>query len=223
MSTKLNKNNIKCAVFDLDGTLLNTVKTINYYLNYALSLHGLSLISEEDTMSFVGNGAVKLVERTLNRVGGDFSLFDSLYKTYNDAYNSDPYYLTGPYEGIVNLLSELKNRGIRLGVLSNKPDFAVKAAVDHFFPDTFDVVYGARDDVALKPAPDGIYEILKDLGLSAEEIIYVGDSEVDVLTAKNAGIENGIFFTFGFRTRETLISAGAENLCYIPSEVLDFI
>ena len=216
-------NKIKCAVFDLDGTLLNTIKTINYYLNLALSTYGLGSVSEEDTMRFVGDGAVKLIERALDCVGADSSLFDSVYKTYNDAYNASPYYLTEVYEGIPELLSALKGRGIRLAVLSNKPAFAVKATVGKFLPDTFDIVRGGVDGVPLKPSPDSLFAILNELCISPDETAYIGDSEPDVFTAKNAGIKNAIFVTFGFRTREQLISAGAEILCNNPLEILNFI
>ena len=218
-----NSKKIKCAVFDLDGTLLNTIKTIKYYLNFALSEQGLSSVSEQDTMSFVGNGAVKLIERALEKVGGDMSLFDSVYKTYNTAYNGSPYYLTEVYEGIGQLLTALKERDIKLAVLSNKPDFAVKVATEHFFPNTFDLVLGGREGVPLKPCPDGLFEILGRIGVRVEEICYIGDSEPDVMTAKNADIKNAFFLTHGFRTREQLIAAGAEILCDNPLDILNLI
>lgn len=223
MTTELNKTQIKCAVFDLDGTLLNTIKTINYYLNYALSECGLSPISEADTMAFVGNGAVKLIERTLNSVGGDASLFDLLFKIYNDSYDAKPYYLTAPYEGITELLSALKAQGIKLAVLSNKPDFATKAAVKHFFGECFDLVFGGRENVPLKPCPDALFDIMKEMNVTPEQTAYIGDSEPDVLTAKNAGIKNAFFLTHGFRTREQLLSAGAETLFDNPLDILEHI
>ena len=223
MTTKLNKNNIKCAVFDLDGTLLNTIKTINYYLNLTLSTYGLGSVSEEDTMRFVGDGATKLVERALDRVGADSSLFDSVYKTYNEAYNSSPYYLTEVYEGIPELLSTLKGKGIRLAVLSNKPDFAVKATIGKFLPDTFHIVRGGVDGVPLKPSPDALFEILREFGFTPDETAYIGDSEPDVLTAQNAGIKNGIFVTYGFRTADQLRSVGAEILVHKAFDIIDYI
>ena len=223
MTTKLDKNKVKCAVFDLDGTLLNTIKTITYYLNFSLSECGLPSVSEADTMAFVGNGAVKLIRRALARVGADEELFDKVYKIYNDAYNSSPYYLTEVYPGIMELLSALKTRGIKLAVLSNKPDFAVKAAVSHFFPNTFDLVLGARENVPLKPSPDGLFEIMESLGVKADEVAYIGDSEPDVFTAKNAGLNSAFFLTHGFRTRDQLVNAGAELLFDNPLEILNHI
>ena len=223
MTTKLDKDTIKCAVFDLDGTLLNTIKTINYYLNLALSTYGLGSVSEEDTMRFVGDGATKLIERALDRVGADSSLFDSVYKTYNEAYNSSPYYLTEVYEGIPELLSTLKGKGIKLAVLSNKPDFAVKATIGKFLPDTFDIVRGGVDGVPLKPSPDALYEILREFGFTPDETAYIGDSEPDVLTAQNAGIKNGIFVSYGFRTADQLRSVGAEILVHKAFDIIDYI
>lgn len=223
MTTKLNKNNIKCAVFDLDGTLLNTIKTINYYLNLTLSTYGLGSVSEEDTMRFVGDGATKLIERALDRVGADSSLIDSVYKTYNESYNSSPYYLTQVYDGIPELLSTLKEKGIRLAVLSNKPDFAVKATIGKFLPDTFDIVRGGVDGVPLKPSPDALFEILREFGFTPDETAYIGDSEPDVLTAQNAGIKNGIFVTYGFRTADQLRSVGAEILVHKAFDIIDYI
>ena len=223
MTTKLNKDTIKCAIFDLDGTLLNTIKTINYYLNLTLSTYGLGSVSEEDTMRFVGDGATKLIERALDRVGADSSLFDSVYKTYNEAYNSSPYYLTEVYDGIPELLSTLKEKGIRLAVLSNKPDFAVKATIGKFLPDTFDIVRGGVDGVPLKPSPDALFEILREFGFTPDETAYIGDSEPDVLTAQNAGIKNGIFVTYGFRTADQLRSVGAEILVHKAFDIIDYI
>ena len=223
MSITIYKKHIKCAVFDLDGTLLNTIKTIHYYLNFALDTYGLGSVSRADTMKFVGDGAVKLIERALDSVGADKSHFDSVFKTYNDAYNASPYYLTEPYDGILELISKLKEKNITLAVLSNKPDFAVKATVEHFFGDSFSLVLGGRENIPLKPAPDSLLDLLSELQVGREEVIYVGDSEVDVLTARNAEITTSIAVTWGFRTQDQLVSAGAKNICHTPSEILNFI
>ena len=223
MSTKLNETQIKCAVFDLDGTLLNTIKTINYYLNFALAAHNFSSVSEEETMSFVGDGAVKLIERALNRVSADEGLFDAVYKTYNEAYNSSPYYLTEAYEGITEVLLALKKQGIKLAVLSNKPDFAVVATVTRFFPDIFDIVRGGRENVPLKPCPDALFEILRELAVTPDETAYIGDSEPDVATAKNAKVARCISVTWGFRTKAQLNIAGAEIFIDKPEEIIDYL
>ena len=224
MTTNIDKNTIKCAVFDLDGTLLNTIKTINYYLNFALNKNGLAAVSEDSCMAFVGDGAKKLIERALSEVGADVEeYFDSVFRDYNAAYDADPYYLTEIYPGVSELLDKLRPRGIKIAVLSNKPDFATRAAVSHFFGDSFSFVAGARDGVKLKPNPDALLSILDRLGASPSEAVYIGDSEPDVLTAKNAKVARSVLVTYGFRTRDQLTVAGAENLVDLPEEILNFI
>ena len=223
MTTTINKNAIKCAVFDLDGTLLNTIKTINYYLNFALSKHGLSSVREEDCMQFVGDGAKKLISRALDKVGADSSLFDSVYKLYNDAYNSSPFYLTEVYDGIFDALIVMKKKGIKLAVLSNKPDFAVRATVSKFFPNCFDVVRGGIEGIPLKPSPNSLFDILKQLGAAPAEAAYIGDSEPDVLTARSAEVGAAIFVSWGFRSACQLKEAGAKTIISTPDEILKII
>ena len=219
MSTIINKNNIKCAVFDLDGTLLNTLETIKYYLNTVLVAHGFSGITTEQCRSFVGDGAVKLVRRALAAVGADQSNFDSVFAEYNAAYNADPYYLTTCYEGVPEMLDALRQGGISLAVLSNKPDFATKAAIERFFPSTFSLVIGGREGKPLKPSPDSLYEIMDALSADPTTTAYVGDSEPDVIMAKNASVALGIFVSYGFRTAAQLAAAGAEIILSDPTAV----
>lgn len=224
MTSKLYKNKIKCAVFDLDGTLLNTIKTINYYLNTALRSFGLGEINEEDCMSFVGDGAVMLVRRALNKLDeGNEETFDRVYKEYNRLYDADPYYLTEPYEGVTELLRELRDSGFAIGVLSNKPDFATRAAVEHFFGDIFSFVAGGRAGIPLKPAPDALLSLLNDAGFSADETVYIGDSDQDILTGRNAGVTGTISVCWGFRSADHLASSGAECLVYSADEIKDMI
>ena len=220
MKTNIDKNAIKCAVFDLDGTLLNTIKTINYYLNFALNKNGLAAVSEDSCMAFVGDGAKKLIERALSEVGADVEeYFDSVFRDYNAAYDADPYYLTEIYPGVSELLDKLRHRGIKIAVLSNKPNFATRAAVSHFFGDSFSFVAGGREGVKLKPEPDALLSILHYLEVTQSETVYIGDSETDVLTAKNAEVARSIIVTYGFRTREQLTLAGAEILVDSPEQI----
>lgn len=224
MTTKLDKNKIKCAVFDLDGTLLNTIKTINFYLNSALNMNGLPSVDEDHCRSFVGDGAVKLIERALDFVGdANRASFKKTFDDYNKLYNSDPYYLTQPYEGIRDMLLCLKEREIKLAVLSNKPNFATKAAVEHFLPGMFDIVLGQRDGVALKPAPDALFSIMDELSVAKDETAYIGDAEPDVMTAKNASVALGVSVLWGFRNEAQLSSAGAEIFVHSPMQVVDLI
>ena len=218
------KNNIKCAVFDLDGTLLNTIKTINYYLNLALTKNGLDEINESQCMSFVGDGVHLLIQRALDSLGADNGEnFDKVFHDYNEAYNQNPYYLTEPYPGVLELISDLRSRGIRTAVLSNKPDFATKAAVAHFFPECFDLVLGGRENIPLKPSPDTLCHIMSELSVTKEQTLYVGDSEVDVRTVLTAKIEKAIFVTYGFRSRDQLLKAGAKLLSDNPLGIKEYI
>ena len=224
MSTIDYKNNIKCAVFDLDGTLLNTIKTIEYYLNLALLKNGLGSIDETACMSFVGDGAAMLIHRALGSLGADNrENFERVFRDYNEAYDQNPYYLTEPYSGITEVISYLGSRGIKMAVLSNKPDFATKAAVRYFFGDSFDLVLGGRENTPLKPSPDALFYIMSELSVTLDEVLYVGDSEVDVMTAKNAGIGNALFVTYGFRSRDQLVEAGAVLLSDDTLGIIEYI
>lgn len=224
MSTNISKNKIKCAVFDLDGTLLNTIKTINYYLNFALNQNGYGSIDEATCASFVGDGAVKLIQRALAHLGiYDEGVFDRVFTDYNTAYNADPYYLTVEYDGISEMLSALSSEGVILAVLSNKPNFATCAAVDRFFGDTFTAVSGAKEGIRLKPYPDSLLAMLSVLDVQCEETVYIGDSEQDILTARNASVGDCVSVTWGFRSIEQLTAAGAKRLVDNPRDLLDFI
>ena len=213
------KRKIKCAVFDLDGTLLNTLDTIHHYLNLTLEKYNLPLVSLDETRAMVGNGARLLISRAMGEAAADRELYDRVFADYNAAYNADPYYLTEPYEGIPELLEKLRGQGITLAVLANKPDIAVKLAVEHFFPSTFTAVQGGVDGTPLKPDPTALLNMLSALGFTPGEPAYIGDSEPAVLTAKNAGVAFPIAVTWGFRTADQLISAGATNLINHPSEI----
>lgn len=220
MST-LDYKNIECAVFDLDGTLLNTIKTINYYLNFALDKNGLGHIDEASCMSFVGDGAAMLIHRALAMLGADDEEnFSAVFHDYNAAYDADPYYLTEVYDGIADMLAGLKNAGIKIAVLSNKPDFATRSAVAHFFGDTFSFVAGARPEVALKPNPDALLSILSQLNIDPTRAAYIGDSDQDILTARNASVSLSISVGWGFRSREHLLSFGPSYLIDHPMEIM---
>ena len=214
------KMKIKCAVFDLDGTLLNTIKTINHYLNLTLEKYGLPTVSEEQTKAMVGDGARLLIKRALGERAEDEALYSAVFRDYNAAYDADPYYLTEPYEGIDEMLLALRGQGVTLAVLSNKPNTAVCLAIEHFFPEAFTAVSGAREGIALKPDPAPLLEMLRELGVSTEETAYIGDSEPDVLLAKNARVAYPVAVTWGFRTKEQLTAAGAEKLIDHPSEII---
>ena len=211
MTTNICKNDIKCAVFDLDGTLLNTIKTITYYLNFALTKNGMSEVSPEECMTFVGDGVRKLLLRAID-ARGEYSdeLYERMFTDYNEAYDANPHYLTEVYEGVCSMLSELKSGGIRLAVLSNKPHFATMATIDKFFPNIFDIVSGGKEGVPLKPNSTSLLATISALGCTPVECVYIGDSDVDMFTASAAGVALSVAVTWGFRSRDVLRSAGAE-------------
>ena len=212
---------IKCCVFDLDGTLLNTLETIRYYVNRTLEKYGKAPISEDECRCFVGSGARALIKRAFDSRGGvPDELFEKALIEYIADYDADPYYLTEKYSGIDKLVEGLKERGIALAVLSNKPDFATKSAVNYFFGGAFDIVFGGREGIALKPGTDGCFEILARLGTSPEECAYIGDSDVDVMTAKNMNAGLKIAVSWGFRTKEELKDAGAELIIDAPEKII---
>ena len=215
---------IKCCIFDLDGTILNTLETIRYYVNRTMIRYGRAPITEDECRSFVGSGARVLLTKSFNAAGGiDEREFDAALSEYMSDYDSDPYYLTEKYKGIDELISELKSRGIKLAVLSNKPDFATRCAVKHFFGDSFSVVHGGRDGIPLKPSPDACLEILSELSVLPSECAYIGDSDVDVITGKNMKSSLTISVSWGFRTKEELATVGADHIVSSVDEIFSLI
>ena len=215
---------IKYAIFDLDGTLLDTITTITYYINLVLRREGIREISEYECKYFVGNGSRTLIKRVMESRGiTDDETTHRVWAEYNREYNLNTLYLTEPYDGIRELLCALKERNIKLAVLSNKPDDTTGDIIPSFFPDTFDIVHGGRDGIALKPSPEGVFEIYKEMGASPEETIYIGDTNVDMQTGKNAGAKITIGVLWGFRTRDELVSAGADIIVERPLEILSLL
>ena len=211
---------IKACIFDLDGTLLNTLKTITHYVNRSLRGIGAETISEETCRAMIGKGARNLLQRALAEVNREVSDFEAFFEDYDRAYNAAPDYLTAPYDGICEILAFLKEKGMRIAVLSNKPEGAVRPLVEHFFGETVSAVFGGKDGVPLKPHPDAIAPVLEALSLSAEETAFIGDSGVDMQTAKNYGAAIGIGVTWGYRDTEELLSSGADALANTPAEIL---
>ncbi len=214
---------IRACIFDLDGTLMNTIGTITHYLNAALGAHGFAPFGEERVKYFVGNGARLLVERALTAHGAlTEENFAAVFATYNELYNAAPNEGSAPYDGVLALLEGLAERGVRVGVLSNKPDFATRAVVASFFGDRVAAAHGGREGIPLKPAPDGVFEILRELEAAAADCLYIGDTAVDMETGRAAGIPT-VGVLWGFRTREELETADATHIIAHPAELLDLI
>lgn len=185
----------KAILFDLDGTLLNTLDDLTCACNYALSLYGYPSRTKEEVNSFVGNGIFSLVEKAIN---GDHSIINDVYNSFLKYYNTHSMSKTSPYDGVCELLAELKRREIKLAVVTNKNHLVAKKIVAHYFKDVFDLVVGEKENIKKKPNPDMCELAIQSLNVSKEDCLYIGDSEVDVLTAYNAGID-GLFVSWGFR------------------------
>ena len=213
---------IKCCIFDLDGTILNTITTITHFVNKTLQKFGYPTITKEQCKYFVGNGARLLITRTLAHLGvTDVKTVDAVLDEYDRDYKSNPYYLTDKFDGIDELLSQLRRAGVNLAVVSNKQDAIAKDAVAYFFPDVFDLTVGGKDGVALKPAPDAPLSVLSELGFTPDECAFVGDTSVDVQTGKNMGAAVVIGVLWGFRGAEEL--AEADRIVGRPEEILSLL
>lgn len=215
---------MKACIFDLDGTLTNTLESMTYSVNLTLKEMGLSQITKDQCRMFVGNGARVLIEESL-KVSGDpkASRIEEGMKIYGRIFDQNCTYHVTPYEGIPEMLKALKDRGIHLAVLSNKPDRQTVKVVKEIFGDNiFDHAQGQKDGIRRKPAPDGVWYLMEQMQVSKEECLYIGDSEVDAATGKNAGLKT-IGVLWGFRDRKTLETAGADHLIERPEELLQFV
>lgn len=208
-------------IFDLDGTLTNTLQTIAYFGNYALTAHGFAPIEPERYKTLVGDGMDILIHRMLQEYNADTDeLFHRVRKTYDDAYSADFLHDTTVYGGIVQALGALKKRGDRLAVLSNKPHHVVVPIVNALFDNNlFDLVYGQRNDTPKKPAPDGALSICQKLSVRLQDAVFVGDTNVDIMTGKNAGMTT-VGVLWGFRSKQELTDAGADYVIDAPAQLL---
>ena len=207
-------------VFDLDGTLLDTLGDLAASTNYALRTHGMPEHSLDDVRRFVGNGVRVLMERAVPQ-GAENPQFEAAFQTFRMHYMQHSLDTTKPYDGILETLEALKAEGCRLAVVSNKMMAATQELCRHFFRDTIEVAIGEHEaqGIRKKPAPDTVNEAFRQLGVGKERAVYVGDSDVDILTARNSGLPC-ISVLWGFRDRDFLIQHGAETFISAPSELL---
>ena len=212
---------INTVIFDLDGTLLYTIEDLTDSTNYALEQFNYPKRTIEEITNFVGNGVHLLIERALPQ-GKDDPNFDECLKIFKEHYSQNMFNKTKPYDGIIDMLKSMKSQGYNTAVVSNKFDSAVKELCKTYFNGLIDSAIGQRDNVAKKPAPDSILEVLKELGATKEECIFVGDSEVDIQTAENAGIPC-LSVTWGYKSIDFLYKNGAETLIYSPEEILELV
>ena len=213
----------KLAIFDLDGTLLNTIGDLAEAANHMLALRDLPQHDYPTYCTFVGNGIMRLVERALPEELRTTEYVAAARRDFLDYYIEHIDQKTVPYAGITELLSALQARGIRLAVASNKFQAGTVKLIRAYFPEIdFEVVFGQRPDVPLKPDPAVVEEILTLTGVAREEVLYVGDSGVDMLTAHAAGVRS-VGVTWGFRSREELVECAAEHIVEHAEEILSLV
>ena len=210
----------KTYIFDLDGTLLNTLDDLAASVNYALEANGLPVHTTDAVRQFVGNGVRVLMQRAVP--GGESNpAFETVLEAFRSHYLLHSLDSTRPYPGIPDMLARLKELGRGIAVVSNKFYTATQELCRHFFADTIEVAIGEHEaeGIRRKPAPDTVFEALRQLNVSAEESVYVGDSDVDILTARNAGLPC-ISVLWGFRDRQFLLDHGATMLAERPEDII---
>ncbi len=209
------------VIFDLDGTLLNTLGDLRAATNHALEVRGLPPHSMEEIRQFIGNGIRLLICRAMPEGTPEAEIDAALddFKAYYAAHIHDR---TVPYDGIPQLLTALRKRGIQVAVLSNKIDSASQQLIEYFFPGKTDVVFGEHVGVPRKPDPTSCRMVMQQLGVQPEQVLYVGDSGTDMQTAKNAGLY-AVGVTWGFRSKEVLLEYGADVLVHRPEQILQIL
>lgn len=209
------------AIFDLDGTILNTLEDLADSTNHALKTCGYPERTMDEVRQFVGNGIRKLMERAVPE-GTLVEEIDRVHETFTAHYKVHCADKTRPYDGIMELLQNLKKDGCKLAVVSNKADYGVQELCKQYFDGIFDFAVGEREGIRKKPAPDSVNEVLKTLGCSRDRAVYIGDSDVDIQTAANAQMDH-IIVEWGFRDVPFLIAKGAKVLVEKPEEILEIV
>ena len=208
-------------IFDIDGTLLNTIDSIDFHINKTMKTYKLGQVPKEKVRDFVGNGPVVLIEKSLDYLGAsdDPSYRKEVLDFYNKSYDDDPTYLLKPYEGIRESLDEIKKRGEIMACFSNKPDSTCQKVISHIFgKDYFDYILGYKESYERKPSPAGIMIIKERFGVDYSDIIYFGDSEVDMKCGRNAGIFT-VGCSWGFREREVLEKEDPQLIIDDPKDI----
>lgn len=209
------------AVFDMDGTILDTLDDLTNTLNMSLERVGMPVRTKDEVRSFVGNGVGKLLERAVP-VGTTAEETDALVAVFRENYAAHCADMTRPYDGIPEAIAELRRAGMKTAVVSNKVDFAVQALAEDYFPHLFDMAVGEREGVRRKPAPDPVFAVADALGVPLAETVYIGDSDVDADTAANAGVDF-IGVEWGFRPRDLLVAHGATVTVSHPRDLVSVI
>lgn len=212
----------KLVIFDLDGTLLNTIADLANATNYALAKNGFQGHEENKYKYFVGNGADMLIQRALPEETSK-EVFNEVKKDFISQYTTHAAVYTAPYPGIVDTLEYLEEVGVKIAVASNKPHRETEKVVAHYFPDIrFQLIFGHRTGYNPKPDPQIVYDILNELKIEKKDTLYVGDSSVDMQTAKASGLF-AVGCSWGFRTREELLENGADAIIDSPQELIPLV
>lgn len=221
MMKTMKEKKYEAVIFDLDGTLLNTLEDLRNSVNYSLRLYGMAERSMEEIRHFVGNGVQRLMELSVEE-GCPQETFEQVFSVFKEHYAVHCNDKTGLYPGIEALLSELKRKGFSMAIVSNKYYEGVQILKEQYFKEYLSVAIGEKEGIRKKPAPDTVLEALKILDIPKEKAVYVGDSEVDIATAKNTGMDC-ITVAWGFRTRAEQEKAGAEVFVQKPEEILELL
>ena len=212
---------ITTIIFDMDGTVLNTLDDLTDSVNYVFSKFGLPARSRDEYRQFFGNG-IGYAMKCAAPEGTPDSLIEEMIPVFKEYYDIHCLDKTGPYDGIIDLMKELRNSGCKMAIVSNKIDSAVKELNERFFSEYVSVAIGERPGVNRKPAPDTVFAALAELGSSTDEAVYIGDSEVDLMTAKNSNLPC-IAVLWGFRDRDFLIKNGASAFAKTPKDIISYL
>ena len=215
------KKMTKAIIFDLDGTLLDTLHDLADSVNHVLTNHNMKNRTVDEIRSFIGNGVPTLIARSVPS-GTDENTIAECVREMAEYYKDHADIKTKPYDGIDKLLETLKSKGIRTAVVTNKVENAAKILCNNKFGDIFDCVIGDNGKGRLKPYPDNVFRALDILGFPREEVLYAGDSDVDMITAENAGLRS-IGVTWGFRDEAVLRKNGADFIVHYPTEILKIL
>ncbi|MDR1198090.1 MAG: HAD family hydrolase [Prevotellaceae bacterium] len=213
---------IKCCIFDLDGTVVNSLHDLVNAANSTLASFGLPVHDIEKYKQFVGNGVAKLIEHILPDEYRNDEYMQKILNVFNENYSRCCLDFTKPYIGISETLTELKKQKITLAVVSNKPDDLAKKIISNLLPDIFDDVFGNKTGIARKPSPDLCLRVMRNHNIKASDCAFVGDSDIDIFTAVNAKILP-VGVTWGFRSQSELEKAGAKHIINKPRELLKIL
>ena len=214
----------KLMIFDLDGTVLDTVTTIAHFCNTALEKFNLKTFPVNDYKYFAGEGAKKLTKNILDAQNAYTpELHQALFDFYMESYDKAPAYLTSIFDGLYETLEKIKKEGIKIAIVSNKPHFATVSVTEELYgKDFFHLIFGQRENIPLKPNPQAVFEVMDYFKVKKEECIYIGDTKTDMKTGKNAGIFT-VGVLWGFRDKTELLENGADVLLNKPEELLTVI